>query len=182
MIAKMALSREDARSIAIIARDASSDPGLHGLLGPAGSLRAFADASGRQWRDGRGTTIYDCRTVVEPSPGVGSRRVAERADRALVARWVEAFMDEAFPEERRTRTARRRRTATSANGTCILWTVGDAPVACAAAVGADAERNPHRRSVHAAGKPMPADMRAPRRRPHARSTRPWTRIRLLCYA
>ena len=97
-LAKMALSREGAPgAIAVIARDAVRDPGLHGLLGPAGSLRAFANASGRRWQDGRGSTIYDCRSVVEPPPGIGSRRVAASADRALVAWWVEAFLDEAFP-------------------------------------------------------------------------------------
>jgi hypothetical protein len=115
-IAKMALSREDAPgALAIIARDASRRSGLHGLLGPAGSLRAFADASTTMARWAR--TIYDCRTVVEPSPGVGIVALP-RADRALVARWVDAFMDEAF-EERRTPTARQRRTATSRTARCI---------------------------------------------------------------
>ena len=135
-IAKMALSREDAPgAVALIARDAIHDPGLHGLLGPAESLRAFADADGRQWHDGRGSTIYDCRSVVEPPPGVGIRRVAGRADRALVARWVDAFMDEAFPDGTAHTDGEAAADRYIANGTMHLWTVDDAPVACAAALG-----------------------------------------------
>jgi len=135
-LAKMALSREGAPgAIAVIARDAVRDPGLHGLLGPAGSLRAFANASGRRWQDGRGSTIYDCRSVVEPPPGIGSRRVAASADRALVARWVEAFLDEAFPDGRPHTDGEAAADRYIANGTMHLWIVGDAPVACAAALG-----------------------------------------------
>lgn len=135
-LAKMALSREDAGgAVALIARDTLHDPGLHGLLGPAESLRAFASADGRRWHDGHGSTIYDCRSVVEPPLGIGIRRVAGRADRALVARWVDAFFDEAFPDGTAHTDGQAAADRYIANGTMHLWTVDDAPMACAAALG-----------------------------------------------
>jgi GNAT superfamily N-acetyltransferase len=135
-IVKLALSREHSPgAMAMIARDAIHDPGLRALLGPAASLRAFADASERRWRSVHGSTIYDCRSVAISQLASGDRRVAAKPDRALLARWVEEFVAEALPNAGAPANGEVAADRYIANGTMHLWIVDGAPVACAAALG-----------------------------------------------
>jgi predicted GNAT family acetyltransferase len=134
-IAKMVVSREDVPgAMALIAADAIHDAGLRGLLGPLASLESFARGSKRQWRRGAGTTIYVCDQVVQPDIVPGQRHTAMPADRALLARWIEAFNSEALAETVTPQAAEAAADRYIANGAVHLWLVDQTPVACAAAL------------------------------------------------
>lgn len=135
-IAKMVVSREEAPgAMALIAADAIHDPGLHGILGPPKSLESFAGGTHRQWRPGQGTTIYLCDRVERPEDVRGRRHIAMAADRALLARWIEAFNIEALGEIVPAEIAESAADRYIASGTMHVWLVDHTPVACAAAVG-----------------------------------------------
>ena len=135
-IERTALSLEKAPgAIALIPADAIRDPGLRGLLGPPQSLRAFAEASGREWRAGRGMTIYECRSVSAGDRVAGLRRVAGVAERDLLVSWAKAFTSEALGVISARGEAEAAADRYIANGTMHLWTVEGQPVACAAALG-----------------------------------------------
>ena len=134
-ITKMVVSREAIpRAMEILAADAIDDPGLQGILGPLTALESFGRGSKRDWRRGRGTTIYRCDTVARPRQNVGQRHGAMSGDRALLAEWIEAFYAEALSAVSR-EEAEAAADRYIANGTMHLWIVEQAPVACAATVG-----------------------------------------------
>ena len=135
-IDKMVLSREETPgAITLIARDAIHDPGLRGLLGPPQSLRAFVEATGREWNAGRGSTIYECRNVIAGNPTAGVRRVAGVAERSLLTNWADAFTSEALGGTSTRSDAEAAADRYIANSTMHLWIVDGEPVACAAALG-----------------------------------------------
>jgi len=134
-ISKAVVSREaTSGAMEIIAADAIGDPGLHGILGPMASVESFVRGSKRQWTRGRGTTIYLCDSVEPPSGVVGQRHIGMAGDRALLARWIEAFHAEALSSGSRAE-AEAAADRYVASGTMHLWLVEQTPVACAAAVG-----------------------------------------------
>src|SRR6188472_4813562 len=76
---------------------------LPGAVGPVEHVRAFMDE-----RVARGAPrarlktserIFRLTAVTPPPPVQGHSRIAEPADRALVARWLDAFMREALEDE-----------------------------------------------------------------------------------
>jgi GNAT superfamily N-acetyltransferase len=135
-IAKMVVSREEADgAMALIAADAISDPGLEGILGPLASLESFARGVKRDWIRGTGTTIYLCDGVLHPTGVPGRRHVAMPTDRAVLARWITDFNEEALSETVPLEVAESVVDRYIASGTMHLWLVDGTPVACAAAVG-----------------------------------------------
>lgn len=76
---------------------------LPGVLGPVEHARAFAErwaaATGQSWRHHLAERIFQLRAVIPPAPVPGSLRTATPGDRALVAAWMRAFMDEALGED-----------------------------------------------------------------------------------
>lgn len=73
---------------------------LPGVFGPVDVVRAFVEArtrrGGSPGRLDLSERIYRLTTVRPPRPTVGGWRVANQEDRPTVARWLEAFMREAF--------------------------------------------------------------------------------------
>jgi GNAT superfamily N-acetyltransferase len=134
---KMVLSRESVPgAMALIARDAMHDLELKAILGPGDSVAAFAAASGRSWREGRGQRIYDCRVVVPPPVPGGERRLAEPRHREMLIEWTEAFTAEAFGEARSRDHAAESVDRHVARQAMYLWVDRDQPVTCATAAAA----------------------------------------------
>ena len=93
---------DDAAAIPLLADDLV-DRDLPGAVGPVEHIRAFMDA-----RTARGAPpahlmtserIFRLSAVVPPRPTTGRARAAEQGDRALVARWLDAFMREALEDD-----------------------------------------------------------------------------------
>jgi predicted GNAT family acetyltransferase len=126
---------EAAAALARAVRDLYAE--LPAVLGPDAAARAFAEA----WASLTGTTphvvmrsrIHVLTEVAADLPtAAGSLRTATQQDYELIARWIDAFSDDARMPQAMTRDAMRRRLA---RGNIVLWEVDGEPVSMAATVG-----------------------------------------------
>jgi predicted GNAT family acetyltransferase len=97
---RLILSETDDRAaIEGLAAD-TADRDLPGVMGPIETVATFvgarAAAGGPNGRHVETDRIFALTTVRRPRPAPGTRRVAIRADRDLVAGWLDAFMFEAL--------------------------------------------------------------------------------------
>jgi predicted GNAT family acetyltransferase len=110
-----------------------------GVLGPDVVAGAFAAA----WHEATGTPVRVRRRMrihrldaVSEVPAVdGVMRRAAPSDRARVRAWLEAFRDEANPDDPADLDATAERLTSGASADLRFWTVAGRPVAMAAAVG-----------------------------------------------
>jgi len=113
-------------------------PGENIVLGPSGSVHAFADVVSRTFgctvREGTPQRIYDIRQVIPPVGVPGARRVAGRADLDLLARWHHAFMEAAGESHVDPRTVRVGVDRRISAGALHAWEVEGMTVATAAAI------------------------------------------------
>jgi predicted GNAT family acetyltransferase len=93
---------DDAAAIPVLADDLVGRD-LPGAVGPVEQVRAFMEE-----RTARGAPparlvtserIFQLTAVTPPRPTTGRARIAEHADRLLVANWLDAFMREALEDE-----------------------------------------------------------------------------------
>jgi predicted GNAT family acetyltransferase len=93
---------DDPAAIPLLADDLV-DRDLPGAVGPVEHVRAFmGEREARGARPAHLTTserIFRLTAVTPQPPVPGRMRIAEPADRALVARWLEAFMREALEDD-----------------------------------------------------------------------------------
>ena len=103
---RLILSRTDRpQALAAIARSLQATrmrpPGVHGPV-PVGEqfARAWRELTGQRYEQGLAQRIYRLERV-RPVDGVPGRfRQAQEADRPMLIRWVRAFLEEAFGEDR----------------------------------------------------------------------------------
>jgi predicted GNAT family acetyltransferase len=119
---------DDAAAIPMLADDLI-ERDLPGAVGPVEHVRAFMDE-----RTARGAPparlktserIFRLTAVTPPPPVLGRARIAEPADRALVALWLEAFMREALEDEPSDIEAMTDRWLSRRGRTLHLWEDGD---------------------------------------------------------
>jgi uncharacterized protein len=119
---------DDAAAIPLLADDLI-ERDLPGAVGPVEHVRAFMDErTARGAPPARLTTserIFRLTAVTPPRPVPGRMRIAEPADRALVARWLEAFMREALEDEPSDIEAMTDRWLSRRGRTLHLWEDGD---------------------------------------------------------
>ena len=93
---------DDPAAIPLLADDLV-DRDLPGAVGPVDDVRAFmGERTARGAPPARLTTserIFRLTAVAPPTPVPGRMRIAVPADRDLVARWLDAFMREAFDDD-----------------------------------------------------------------------------------
>ena len=102
---------------------------LPGAVGPVEHVRAFmGERTARGAPPARLKTserIFRLTTITPPRPVPGHARVAEVADRALVARWLDAFMREALEDEPSDIEAMTDRWLSRRGRTLHLWEDGE---------------------------------------------------------
>ena len=133
---KLILSRCEHAGAATLIADSVVQlvPDLPGVLGPPNGVEEFVLRAGGEWRDGIAHRIYECRRVDAPKNVAGRARLAERADRDTLARWMREFVREALGDDRAADVARERTEANSAAGALYVWEVDGEIVSTAAAV------------------------------------------------
>ncbi len=101
-------------------------PDVAGLFGPDGTVRRFAQLSGRPHEIDSRMRLFEARAVVPPRPCGGAMRPAVAADCALVGRWFDAFQEDVGEDVRRPGAE----CARLYEGRLFLWTSpGGEPVA-----------------------------------------------------
>jgi predicted GNAT family acetyltransferase len=99
---QLVLSEIDDPAVTSLLADDLVDRDLPGAVGPVDRVRAFiAERMARGAPPARLTTqerIFRLTAVTPPTPVPGRMRIALPADRDLVARWLDAFMREAFDD------------------------------------------------------------------------------------
>src|SRR6476619_533777 len=126
---QLVLSEVDAPDALTVLADDLVSRDLPGAVGPVEHVRAFMDE-----RTARGAPparlssserIFQLTTVTRPPPVPGHARIVEPADRALVARWLGAFMREAFEDEPSDIDAMTDRWISRRGRTLHLWEDGE---------------------------------------------------------
>jgi uncharacterized protein len=131
---RLILSREGAPgAMALFAADAAS-PKIRRILGPPDSVERFAAASEQSWSQVMLQCIYECRAVTSPKRVSGVRRVAQSADREMLAVWGQRLSAEALNQEVTDTTALARVSNHIAHGAMHIWDDDRRPVSVAAAV------------------------------------------------
>jgi predicted GNAT family acetyltransferase len=131
---RLILSREGAPgAMALFAADAAS-PKIRRILGPPDSVERFAAASEQSWSQVMLQCIYECRAVTSPKRVSGVRRVAQSADREMLAVWGQRLSAEALSQEVTDTTALARVSNHIAHGAMHIWDDDRRPVSVAAAV------------------------------------------------
>jgi predicted GNAT family acetyltransferase len=119
---------DDAAAIPMLADDLIERE-LPGAVGPVEHVRAFmGQRTARGAPPAHLTTserIFRLTAVTPPAPVRGRARIAEPADRGLVARWLEAFMREALEDEPSDIEAMTDRWLSRRGRTLHLWEDGD---------------------------------------------------------
>jgi predicted GNAT family acetyltransferase len=119
---------DDAAAIPMLADDLVGRE-LSGAVGPVEHVRTFMDErTARGAPPGRLRTserIFQLTAVTPPPRVTGHARIAEPADRALVAHWLEAFMREALEDEPSDIEEMTDRWLSRRGRTLYLWEDGD---------------------------------------------------------
>ncbi|WP_375490780.1 GNAT family N-acetyltransferase [uncultured Jatrophihabitans sp.] len=106
-------------------------PGLHGLSGTPGAVRALVDELGRDTPRSLNQRLFRCDALAPPAGVIGAALTAGDAHRALVRDWYAAFVAEAQGLFGDPRAAADQAVD---SGTCLLWRAGSGePVALAVA-------------------------------------------------
>jgi predicted GNAT family acetyltransferase len=115
---------DDAAALPLLADDLV-ERDLPGAVGPVEHVRAFMhERMARGASPAHLTTserIFQLTTVTPPTAVPGHARIAQPADRALVARWLEAFMREALEDETSDVEAMTDRWISRRGRTLYLW-------------------------------------------------------------
>lgn len=115
---------DDPTAIPLLADDLVGHD-LPGAVGPVEHVRAFMnERTARGARPAHLTTserIFRLTAVTAPRPTPGRARIAEPSDRALVARWLDAFMREALEDEQSDIEAMTDRWISRRGRTLHLW-------------------------------------------------------------
>lgn len=126
---QLVLSEVDDPEALVLLADDLTGRDLPGSVGPIEHVRAFMhERTARGAPPAHLTTserIFQLTSVTPPPPTSGHARIAEPADRALVARWLDAFMREALEDEQSDIEAMTERWISRRGRTLYLWQDGE---------------------------------------------------------
>ena len=126
---QLVLSEVDDPEALVLLADDLTGRDLPGSVGPIEHVRAFMhERTARGAPPAHLTTserIFQLTSVTPPPPTSGHARIAEPADRALVARWLDAFMREALEDEPSDIDAMTDRWISRRGRTLYLWQDGE---------------------------------------------------------
>lgn len=126
---QLVLSEVDDPEALVLLADDLTGRDLPGSVGPIEHVRVFMhERTARGAPPAHLTTserIFQLTSVTPPPPTSGHARIAEPADRALVARWLDAFMREALEDEQSDIEAMTERWISRRGRTLYLWQDGE---------------------------------------------------------
>jgi uncharacterized protein len=112
---------------------------LPGVMGPSQVAQRFAQTwqrlTGQPYREGKRERVFELTQVIAPRPGPGYLRTATQADLELVLAWVQAFMQEALPDDPQEDAEETRRSWARRieQGGVYLWELEDGAIVSLAA-------------------------------------------------
>lgn len=126
---------DDDALLPLVTDIARSVPGVPGVIGESAASRRFAElwtaVTGRAHALKMSERIFRVERVIPPRPVAGELRIAEAADRALLARWLAAFNEEALGQRADAGALLQfaDRWISGMGRTMYFWVVDDRPVA-----------------------------------------------------
>lgn len=130
---------EELDAIDALAAALAGEP-LPGVSGPSEPAARFAERwtarTGRRARRSMAERIFRLTTVREPRPAPGRMRLADRADRALLIAWIEAFTREALGKSEDAEAGVDRMLEGGGGRSLWLWEDGDVRVSLCGVGGA----------------------------------------------